>query len=192
MAKAFISEITEGSAVRAGIIKLAIHVEFRPVNEACCSRPITTRTFPQEMGREQQRVFREEGVDLSRVVIGHQGDFDYCQEFMDAGSFIGIDHFGVAVFPNRTIHNTTGRVAVVARLCTAGYSDRIVLSQDAQACRDCGISTQFPEGSNPGWNYTHISRAVLALLREAGVSDDQIQAMLVDNPRRLFENQTPY
>lgn len=136
MAKAFISEITEGiagSAVRAGIIKLAIHVEFRPVNEACLrggarahratGTPITTRTFPQEMGREQQRVFREEGVDLSRVVIGHQGDqddFDYYQEFMDAGSFIGIDHFVVAVFPNRTIYNTTGRVAVVARLCTAG------------------------------------------------------------------------
>ena len=208
MAEAFSSEITEGIAgtpVRAGIIKLATHLDFSPLNETCLRGgarahratgvPITTHTFPQEMGREQQRVFREEGVDLSRVVIGHQGDqddLDYYKELMDAGSLIGIDHFGVEMFPNRTLHGTTGRAAVVAGLCADGYSDRIVLSQDAQACRDWGAFTQFPPGSNPDWNYTHLSRDVLPLLRAAGVSGDQIEAMTAGNARRLFENQTPY
>ena len=80
----------------------------------------------------------------------------------------------------------------MAGLCADGYSDRIVLSQDAQACRDWGAFTQFPPGSNPDWNYTHLSRDVLPLLRAAGVSGDQIEAMTAGNARRLFENQTPY
>jgi phosphotriesterase-related protein len=208
MADAFISEIAQGIAgttVHAGIIKLATHVEFNALNETCLRGgarahratgvPITTHTFPQEMGREQQRVFKEEGVDLSRVVIGHQGDqddLDYYKELMDAGSCIGIDHFGVEEFPNRTLHGTAGRAAVVAQLCADGYSDRIVLSQDAQACHDWGAFTHFPPGSNPEWNYTHLSRNVLPLLRASGVTDEQIRAMTAGNARRLFESQSPY
>jgi phosphotriesterase-related protein len=39
----------------------------------------------------------------------------------------------------------------------------------------------------PNWNYLHISKDVLPALREQGVTDEQINQMLVDNPRRLFE-----
>ena len=39
----------------------------------------------------------------------------------------------------------------------------------------------------PNWNYTHISRDVLPMLRERGVTDEQIRQMLVDAPRRYFE-----
>ena len=40
----------------------------------------------------------------------------------------------------------------------------------------------------PNWNFTHISRDVLPELRERGVTDEQITTMLVDTPRRYFEN----
>jgi phosphotriesterase-related protein len=36
------------------------------------------------------------------------------------------------------------------------------------------------------WNYLHISKDVLPMLRAKGVNDDQIQQMLVDNPRRIL------
>jgi phosphotriesterase-related protein len=38
----------------------------------------------------------------------------------------------------------------------------------------------------PKWNYTHITDDVLPALRERGVTDEQIAAMLVDNPARYF------
>jgi phosphotriesterase-related protein len=39
----------------------------------------------------------------------------------------------------------------------------------------------------PNWNYQHIPNDVLPELRNRGVSDDQIDALLIDNPRRWIE-----
>ena len=39
----------------------------------------------------------------------------------------------------------------------------------------------------PQWHYLHIHDDVLPYLREHGVTDDQIDQMLVGNPRRYFE-----
>jgi phosphotriesterase-related protein len=44
----------------------------------------------------------------------------------------------------------------------------------------------------PHWQHLHISRDVIPALLEAGVSQAQIDTMLIDTPRRLFENVTPY
>jgi phosphotriesterase-related protein len=41
--------------------------------------------------------------------------------------------------------------------------------------------------TRPHWNYNHISDDVLPALRKAGVSDDQIDQMMVRNPRAIFE-----
>src|SRR4030042_1689308 len=62
--------------------------------------PITTHTGPPVVGLEQQRIFREEGVDLSRVIIGHIGDStdtDFQKKIMDEGSIIVMDRFGIVI-----------------------------------------------------------------------------------------------
>jgi phosphotriesterase-related protein len=38
----------------------------------------------------------------------------------------------------------------------------------------------------PNWHYEHIHDDVLPSLRAAGVSEKDIDMMLVDNPRRYF------
>ena len=48
------------------------------------------------------------------------------------------------------------------------------------------------ESRLPEWNFLTISKRVLPELRERGVSQEQIQAMTVDNPRRIFEAQGGY
>jgi phosphotriesterase-related protein len=37
------------------------------------------------------------------------------------------------------------------------------------------------------WHYLHIEQEVLPYLREHGVTEDQVTAMLVDNPRAYFQ-----
>jgi phosphotriesterase-related protein len=39
----------------------------------------------------------------------------------------------------------------------------------------------------PDWNYLYVHRSVLPALREQGVTDEQIDQMLVENPRRWLE-----
>ena len=142
-----------------------------------------------EGGQVVQRVLREEGVDLSRVVIGHSGDstdLDYLKSLADEGSLLGMDRFGIdSLLPFEQ------RVDTVVKLCQAGYAERMVLSHDA-SCYIDWFPIQVLAVGAPNWHYRHISEDVLPALRERGVSDEQIRTMLVGNPRRYFENVGAY
>lgn len=46
----------------------------------------------------------------------------------------------------------------------------------------------WDEDVAPTWNYPHISADVLPALLERGLTEDDIDAILVRNPRRYFEN----
>jgi phosphotriesterase-related protein len=151
--------------------------------------PITTHSKAATRGGlEQQRVFAEEGVDLSRVIIGHCGDttdLEYLEELIDAGSFIGMDRFGLDyLLPFEE------RVGVVADMCARGHADRMVLSHDTFAFNDWFSADVMRQRVN--WHYLHIQQDVLPALQRRGVTDDQIDAMLVRNPRAIFENTQSY
>ncbi len=203
MVDLFVREIREGigdTGVRAGILKCAsdrpgitpgVERVLRAVAQAhrATGVPITTHTPtpPEPWGLEQQRIFAEEGVDLTRVVIGHSGgtvNTDYHLSLIDNGSYLGFDHFGL---PGITLEE---RVDAVARLCARGYAERIVLSHDAMCFVDW-----FPRAvmdASQTWRWTYISDEVLPVMRERGVSESEIGLMLVENPRTILEGGAPY
>ncbi|MCI0856354.1 MAG: phosphotriesterase-related protein, partial [Chloroflexi bacterium] len=152
--------------------------------------PISTHTHVgTKRGLDQQRIFQEEGVDLGRVVIGHSGDsedIDYLTSLIEAGSYIGMDRFGVDIYLT-----TEKRVATIAKLCELGHADRMVLSHDA-SCHIDWFPADMMKDAVPNWHFRHISDDVLPALREAGVSDEQITQMTVENPRRIFEQSGSY
>lgn len=194
----FVRDLTEGIAhtgVRAAILKcvtdrpgLTPGVErvVRAVARAHLrtGAPISTHADAgTRRGLDQLEIFRQEGVDLERVVIGHCGDttdLDYLQRIMDAGSVIGMDRFGM---DHRLPFDQ--RVATVAALCARGYADRIVLSHDAM-CFTCNFDVRRHRPQLPRWSFTHLTDDVLPALREHGVTEDQIRQMLVENPRRIL------
>jgi phosphotriesterase-related protein len=152
--------------------------------------PISTHTDAHsQRGLDQQRVFTEEGVDLERVVVGHSGDstdLTYLEELLRAGSTLGMDRFGVDAYCP-----TEQRVDTVARLCEAGWSDHMVVSHDA-GCHMDWFDDEFLAAAQPNWNFMHISRDVLPMMRARGISEDQINAMLVDTPRRILDHGPGY
>ena len=152
--------------------------------------PISTHTdAASRRGLEQQRIFSEEGVDLSRVVIGHSGDttdIGYLEEIIANGSYIGMDRFGIEV-----ILPFEERVQTVATMCKLGHADKMVLSHDA-ACHNDWLDDDALAQLTPRWNYLHITNDVLPALREQGVTEDQIEQMMVRNVRQIFENQGAY
>jgi len=134
-------------------------------------------------------VFSEEGVDLSRVVIGHSGDstdLDYLEELANAGSTLGMDRFGLD-----TYCPTAQRVDTVAKMCERGFAPQLVLSHDT-ACHFDWFEDEFIMQAQPNWHFLHISRDVLPMLRLRGIDDEQIRTMLVDNPRKLLDHPLPY
>ncbi|MGB2693809.1 MAG: phosphotriesterase-related protein [Dehalococcoidia bacterium] len=206
MAELFVRDITEGiqgTGVNAAILKVAtdaagvtpgVEKVLRAVARAHrrTGAPISTHTHaPTKRGLEQQNIFEDEGVDLSRAVIGHSGDsedIEYLESLMKRGSYIGMDRFGIDIYLT-----TEKRVAVIARLCEMGYAGQMVLAHDASCYMDW-----FPQFETmrkttlPNWHFLHISNEVIPALRDARVTEAQITQMTVDNPRRIFERQGSY
>jgi phosphotriesterase-related protein len=199
VAELFVRDITHGigeSGVKAAIIKCATDTAgVTPVIEnilrasaraqKATGVPISTHTWAAgRVGETQQAIFAQEGVDLSRVIIGHSGDSDdlkYLRGLMERGSIIGMDRFGLENFLP-----TAKRVEVLARLCAEGYAGKMVLSHDANCWSDM-LSEESKRRTRPQWHYNHISDDILPALRQAGVSEEQIDQMLVRNPRAIFQ-----
>jgi phosphotriesterase-related protein len=186
MADLFIRDITQGigtSGVKAAIIKCATDTAgVTPVidnilrasarAQKATGVPISTHTWAAgRTGEMQQAIFAQEGVDLS----------GYLRGLMERGSTIGMDRFGLESFLS-----TTKRVEVLARLCAEGYAGKMVLSHDANCWTDM-LSEDAKRRTRPLWHYNHIPDDILPALRKAGVSEDQIDQMLMRNPRVIFE-----
>ena len=204
MTDMFVGDITDGIAdtgIKAGILKCAtdepgvtpgVERVLRAVAQAHRQTgvPISTHTHAAtRRGLEQQQIFTEEGVDLSRVVIGHCGDttdIGYLEELIDNGSYIGMDRFGLDLFLS-----TEERVNTVAIMCERGHADKMVLSHDASCLLDW-LPEELVPVAMPNWHYLHISDDVVPALKQRGVTDEQITTMLVDNPREIFAAQGGY
>lgn len=196
----FVRDITEGmagTAIRAGMLKCAIDMPgltpgveriMRAVAKASriTGTPITVHTAPQnQSGLVVQQVLTEEGVDLESVVIGHCGDtadIDYLQKLADKGSILGMDRFGVDFSIT-----TAERVDTIVQMIRRGYVDQLTLSHDCCAWSDFFPKVEHYHQAMPNHHYLHIHQDVVPALRQAGVSEAELDAMFVHNPRRYFE-----
>jgi phosphotriesterase-related protein len=202
MVDMFVGDITRGIAgtgIKAGMLKCAIDLpgmmpDVERVMRAVAAAhhqtgtPITVHTYPEShTGLEVNRVLcEEEGVDPRHIVLGHSGDTTDCDHLSflaDAGFMLGMDRFGL----NAEALGSTfeSRADTLVEMCRRGYAGSIVLSHDAHCYVDSIDPMVLP--FLPQWHYLHIGEEVLPYIRERGVTDQQIHTMMVDNPRRFFE-----
>jgi phosphotriesterase-related protein len=207
MADLFVHDIEEGiqgTSIRAAFLKCAtdepgmthgVEQVLRGVARAHrrTGVPILTHTHARSgTGLKQQDILEEEGVALSRVLIGHSGDtddLDYLTRLIERGSFIGMDRYGLE--ENVGFLSTEKRNATILEMCKRGYAERMLLSQDAA----CTLDWYEPEEiavMAPKWTMTYITDEVIPALKAEGVTDAQLRTMTVDNPRRYFERQGSY
>jgi phosphotriesterase-related protein len=194
----FVRDLTEGiqgTAVKAAFLKCAIDhhgltAGVERIMRACAQaaletgRPLMVHTHPRnQTGLEVQRVLGEEGLPPSRVLLAHSGDStdaDHLSKLADDGFLLGMDRFGIDA-----ILGFEERVGIVVELCRRGYAGSMVLSQDAACYIDWVAPDLMP--FLPNWHYQHVLADVVPALLERGVSQDQVDQMLVANPRRFFE-----
>lgn len=194
---AFVRELTEGvgtTGIKPGVIKAATgahqitpyeEMVLRAAAQAACATgtPLTTHTEDGTMGREQLDLFAAEGVELKHVIIGHScgsADLRYHVDMLDRGCFLGFDRFGLEI-----VHPDRLRLAALIGLLGIGFAKQIVLSHDSVWCWR-GRPLPLPKTVLPHWRPTYLFTDILPRLREAGVSQDKIDTMLVANPRRFF------
>lgn len=207
IAELYVREITEGigsTGIRAGLIKTAnsgvaghpgeknlTAVEekvFRAAGRAQKATGVPILVHNSEtspLGRQVLDILGDEGVEPKRVMIGHScgvGDMRYYFDILERGAWLGFDRFGLEmVAPDRM------RLASLIGLLGVGYN-RIMLAHDTVACwvgRQNKSMKKFL--NNPGnWKLTHVSENILPALRNAGVTEDAIDTLMVKNPRDYF------
>lgn len=205
MDEAFIRDLTVGigdTGVKAAFLYCAIEAEglsagvervMRAVGRASVATgaPIVVHTNPHtKSGLIAQRVLAEEGVDLTRVQIGHCGDttdLDYLMQLADAGSTLGLDRFGLDV-----LLPYADRFATLTTLIEKGYADRVALSQDA-FCFSDWFDEEKRRVVAPDWDYFQVTRRVVPDLLASGVEQQVIDTILCHGPRAFLTqaNATP-
>ncbi len=195
LADAFVHDIEvgiQGTDVKAAFLKCAVDEpgvteQIEKVLRAAAraslrtGRPIMAHSHPRtRRGLEIMDVLDEEGVDPAKVQIAHTGDtddLDYIEELLSRGPFIGMDRYGLDI-----ILPTERRNATLVELCRRGHTDRMTISQDSVAAFDW-----FPEEMRsmvPDWHMAFLWEGVLPGLRQGGVAEEALEAILTENPAR--------
>ena len=101
----------------------------------------------------------------------------------DRGAYLGMDRFGLDLF-----NPGPERVKTIAALAARGYDDRMVLGHDANCFIDYfgGAHDAVKAAAAPNWHYEHISDDILPARLAAGVTQQQIDRMLIANPVAYF------
>ena len=136
--------------------------------------PLATHTIHHGAGFHQMQIFDEEGVDPSRVSIGHcdtSPNLEYCLAVARWGGYVSFDNIGFQL-GNHEQHV----VRLVCELVEAGFTEQLLLSQDMG---------QMPElGSRGGRGLTYLARHFLPLLAEAGLDEETRRTITEVNPLR--------
>lgn len=188
----YIKELTEGidgTGVKAGIIAeiASSKTEFVGQEEkilraaAIASKKtgaaISTHTNKPN-GLKTVEILLSEGVNPDKVIIGHQDlidDIDYHISILKQGVNIGFDTCGKASYMPDEV-----RAKNIIELVNRGYGDHILLSNDVSR------RTYFTSYDGPG--YTAVMGIVVPLLKEYGLSQENIDKLLYLNPARILDN----
>lgn len=187
-----------GTTIRAGIIGEIgcqapwTDLEKRVMRGALIAQAETGAAISVHPGRHHDQpqeiadFIRMHGGQIERVVIGHidRTIFDERRllHLADSGCVLEFDLFGQeqAYYPWADIDmpNDAGRLKLIRALLDRGHLERVVISHD--------ICYRTRLASFGGHGYSHIYRNVLPMMRARGFSDAEINAILIDNPKRLL------
>jgi phosphotriesterase-related protein len=196
------TEGVDGSGIRSGLIgEIGVSADFTDTEHKSlrgAARAQARTGLPLSIhlpgwhrrGNEVLDTVDEEGGDLSHTVLGHMnpsgGDCDYQVSVAERGAFIEYDMVGMDYYyadQDAQCPPDEENAANIASLVKAGYGDRVLLSQD--------VFLKMMLTRNGGFGFGYILRHFVPRLRRHGLTQEQIETILVANPRSVFEQLQP-
>lgn len=165
---------------------------------------IMTHCTHATMAEEQIKIIREIGIPLSRVVLGHVDtqvdtiDMDFVFKLLDTGVNIGVDTIGKQVWQfflspppdnqedgrftrNFMYRSDANRASMVEKICSSGYAEQVFLSMDIT-----GTEIYMNPTTTGQFGYSYMLEMFIPMLKERGVTPEQIEQMIVKNPARML------
>ena len=137
---------------------------------------------------EKIKILKEAGADLSRTAISHCDCWclteDVLLSILNEGCYVEFDTFGYeGYFPpyqGRHFNFPTDeqRVKLLKDFVKKGYINQLLVASD-----HCVKTSMTKYG---GFGYDHILKNVLPLMRKNEYSEDEINNIIIENPKRLL------
>jgi phosphotriesterase-related protein len=134
-------------------------------------------------------ILESESLAVERIVLGHLDhvpDLEYHVRLADRGVYLQYDNFGREYYwdAERVYwNNDFWRVGALAELVQRGYVDQILVSQD--------VCFKMDLRAFGGFGYDHVAVDILPALVAAGVSDADLETILVTNPGAVLASPSP-
>lgn len=192
LADIMIKEITEGiegTNIKAGVIG-EIGTSFNEINtislkvfeaayiaHKATGIPIFTHCEIGTMGYEQALYFKELGMNMDKLLIGHMDlitDINSLIKILETGANIAFDTIG-----KESYVKNEEKAKLIMELIKRGYEDKILLSQDVTR-----VSYLKRNGS---FGYTEVCEKFIPLLKTYNVSDEVISKIIEENPKRVLD-----
>ena len=182
------NEGIEDTGIRPGIIKIAVQgevplsafhqtiVRAAAITHLGSGLTIVSHTGPGGPAFEQLEILKEEGISPDAFVWTHaqRGSMEDHIKAAEMGAWISLDNVRDAE------DNISSYIDMLMNLKNHGYLNRVLLSHD---------SGWYNVGQPGGGNfrpYTAIFTHLLAAMRKAGFTDDEITLIMEKNPQKAY------
>ncbi len=167
--------------------------EKKSVRAAVIAQQMTGAALMLHPGRHPEappeivKTLLDLGADIERTIMAHIDrtifDFEAMVRLAESGCCLEFDMFGeeTSYYPQNPgidLPNDPMRIDIIKRLVNAGFLKQILISQD--------ISFKIQLVHYGGYGFAHILKHVVPAMRRKGMTDEQINTILVANPRRLL------
>lgn len=191
IAEHLVNDLTVGigdSGIKAGVIgelgtdQPGLTPRTEKAFRACASAQlqtdvaIITHTGEGVAALDQLRLLLSCGVNPARILIGHvdcMDDVEMHSAIAAQGAFVGYDRVGSPRYGSDDV-----RIRLVTEMIARGFEDYLILSTD--------LATQRRMRCRGELGYSYLLENFIPRLRDAGVSDDMLDKILVRNPARLL------
>lgn len=139
-------------------------------------------------------IVQDEGANMEKLYLSHSDDFcsddrrklalDYLKGIMNKYPIkLSFDKFGnegawSGWWPGALSFSDEQGLRAITELCEQGYSNRLVLSHD--------VFVKVELKKYGGWGYSHILEHIVPRLKFYGISEEQINTMMIENPKNIL------
>jgi phosphotriesterase-related protein len=185
----------DGTGVRAGVMgelgttgarifpnELKVLIAAGRVNRAT-NVPIMVHTEGRrEIILEALRILKENGANLEKVHICHVCGAPYWKEIVATGAHVGLDQYGSTFNVDSQVvmlPTDVERIQDLKRILDAGYGHKVLIGND--------ICMKMRLHKYGGWGYDHIETNLVPYMKKAGITEEQLHMLQVENPARFLD-----
>lgn len=195
------TEGIDGTRIKAGVIGeigtsenilpnekknlLAAAIAFAKVKA-----PIYIHTYPwSQAGLEAIDLLLENSVDPAKIVICHldvEPDLNYIKAALKKRVFVEFDNFGKEFVIDPSERDFAGgifirdldRIRIIKELVESGFEQQLLITND--------ICLKTMLCNYGGLGYAHILKNIVPLMQSEDLTQDMIDLIILENPKRLF------